>query len=579
MKIEFLEPHLSITGLECPNLPDLTVLTGLNGAGKTHFLKALELGRLFVANVALDTLFYFDNNSFRYNEGHFAPNGSCYAENENAWIILEKDLVAPNKNYFQYAETIYDQFFGRAPHIGDVFWQDSGSAAKSLPVTQYEDAIEKQLFNRLGNGPVQRAIVRAIRKSQKAFHKVDRYEFDKHYVSTFITNGLIPASLGGIFAKYSVVQFLDVHRQIGPNEIKSPLELFRGFAETTIPPWDLVNEMLAVMGRFSTADSGFNFQITSPKVGEVQITNWGNYQFTPQLIDQRSGESRNFDALSSGEKIILGLAICMYQRGNLVAPPNLLLLDEIDASLHPSMTKALLHTLQEVFVDRGTKVILATHSPSTVAQAPEGSVHIVSKTDTGIKIAPETQNEAVNILSEGFMTLDDGLSILKLIPSGKLAILTEGHNTKILQKLLDLHKRSDVVVLSGAEAISSKNQLEAFFKILSEIGHSGKFLCVWDCDYTGGKNLKETDNTYAYTLPQRQNEYAKKGVENAFSESVLEDFVGHNKRASGKVIKYFDGDEKASFAEMISKSDDVELFSHFNGLMEKIDSINNTSKN
>jgi len=58
-----------------------------------------------------------------------------------------------------------------------------------------------------------------------------------------------------------------------------------------------------------------------------------------------------------------------------------LLLDEVDASLHPSMIKNLLDVIEKIFLKNGCKVILATHSPTTVALAPEESIYEISKQD------------------------------------------------------------------------------------------------------------------------------------------------------------------------------------------------------
>jgi predicted ATPase len=57
--------------------------------------------------------------------------------------------------------------------------------------------------------------------------------------------------------------------------------------------------------------------------------------------------------------------------------PRALLLDEIDASLHPSMIRTLLNAVQTAFVDKGSKVIVATHSPTTVALTPASSLYFV----------------------------------------------------------------------------------------------------------------------------------------------------------------------------------------------------------
>jgi len=80
--------------------------------------------------------------------------------------------------------------------------------------------------------------------------------------------------------------------------------------------------------------------------------------------------------------------------------PKLLLLDEPDASLHPSMTKQFLEIIQKVFVEiKNGNVIITTHSPSTVALSPEDSIFIMNK--TGVKIGKISKDKAIKALLSG----------------------------------------------------------------------------------------------------------------------------------------------------------------------------------
>ena len=52
--------------------------------------------------------------------------------------------------------------------------------------------------------------------------------------------------------------------------------------------------------------------------------------------------------------------------------PQLMLLDEVDALLHPSMISALVTALRNHFAERSTRVIMATHSVTTVPFSMKG---------------------------------------------------------------------------------------------------------------------------------------------------------------------------------------------------------------
>lgn len=103
----------------------------------------------------------------------------------------------------------------------------------------------------------------------------------------------------------------------------------------------------------------------------------------------------------------MSLANCLYyaQSGNpSLTFPKVLLLDEPDAPLHPTMAKSFMDVVQDVLVkDRGVKVIMTTHSPSTVAFAPEGSIFTLERTPRQLK--PSTPEKAIGVLTEGFATV------------------------------------------------------------------------------------------------------------------------------------------------------------------------------
>src|SRR6185437_10189202 len=69
------------------------------------------------------------------------------------------------------------------------------------------------------------------------------------------------------------------------------------------------------------------------------------------------------------------------------------------------MTRNLLQVIEDVFLKRhGIKVILATHSPSTVALAPEESLYTISRTGDP-RLKRTSQDEALKHLMVGLPTL------------------------------------------------------------------------------------------------------------------------------------------------------------------------------
>ncbi len=142
--------------------------------------------------------------------------------------------------------------------------------------------------------------------------------------------------------------------------------------------------------------------------------------------------------------------------------PDVLLLDEVDASLHPSMMKNMLEVVDDIFLRQSVKVILVTQSPTTIALAPEDSVHIMNPNGAE-RIVKTTRQEALTILTQGYATLDEGLKLFDEVANAKLTIITEGNNTAFLRKALELNGVDGVKVLEGAESKSGCTQLKTLF--------------------------------------------------------------------------------------------------------------------
>jgi energy-coupling factor transporter ATP-binding protein EcfA2 len=159
------------------------------------------------------------------------------------------------------------------------------------------------------------------------------------------------------------------------------------------PPWELLNETLALVG--------LNYSFNHPEGVE-------DLNFEALLTDQDTKVQIKAEHLSAGEKTLLAVAMSLYmgaRLGEVIELPRVLLLDEPDASLHPSMVQSLIRVVDEVFVQRySVKVILTTHSPTTVALAPEDALYVMSRT-THPRLKRAGRDEALRTLTVGLSTL------------------------------------------------------------------------------------------------------------------------------------------------------------------------------
>jgi len=540
MKLRFARPHISLKQLADTNLPALTVATGLNGAGKTHLLMGIASGAIIVEGVAPHQVKFYNLANFRLKSPQALTGQQLVAQSLSAWQILLGQAGNPKNPWKNTAQGYFTNIFGNTdlksiyPDEGEAletcFW---GKNPSKIPTDfaekkeQYEQTIRQNIFSNQNfkkNGYHQ-SITHALKKSRKPLHLLTQAEFEEHFAPYSSGDDYLSASLSVVFTKYKVKQFLWAHNQWDSGNINlSKEELYGQFEKENLQPWVIIDEIMEGIHNQGDGKDVFNFQITNPEADRLRMEDYQSYVFHPRLLDKEHGDPRNFESLSSGEQTLLALALSIYQSSDAFELPKVLLLDEIDASLHPSMTKALLGTLQSVFVDRGVEVILATHSPSTIALAPEDSIYVVNKGNIPNKISKHSRADAMELISEGYITLEKGLALFKEISSHDTCILTEGHNTKIIKQVLNLNGIEGVHVIEGLEALTCDTKLRTLFDFMCEIPHEQNVLFVWDCDYKS--KFTSTDNTVGFVIPHNaSNKIVERGIENAFPESAFNGFT------------------------------------------------------
>ncbi|WP_282080860.1 ATP-dependent nuclease [Aquimarina algiphila] len=159
------------------------------------------------------------------------------------------------------------------------------------------------------------------------------------------------------------------------------------------PPWEIIN---GILDRHSI---DFYFR----GINKQEFTDEIKIDFN--IYKKSTDVKVHFNWLSSGEKIIIGLILKLFtseyyeKRLNF---PELLVLDEPDAHLHPEMSNLLLDILENTFVKKyGIKVILTTHSPSTVALASEDQIYQL-KNGLESSLTKISKDKALEILT-GFI--------------------------------------------------------------------------------------------------------------------------------------------------------------------------------
>lgn len=155
------------------------------------------------------------------------------------------------------------------------------------------------------------------------------------------------------------------------------------------------------------------------------------------------------------------------------------------------------------------------------------------------------------------------------VTRAKVTVVSEGKNTLLISKALELNGITDVEVLSGVEGVSGKNQLKTLFDFLSRTQHENSVVFVWDCDVKPG--VVAVNNTYPFALPRNEsNALATKGIENIFAEELFEGFVKTITPSTGEPIRVFDKARKHDFEQFLLQRNNPNDFKKFSSLIEEV---------
>ena len=435
MQLTFQNEFKSIRHLPASELPDFTVITGANGAGKTHLLQALVNGSLRVPGIEPDKIKYYnwtdlvppDTQAVQPRQIENQRNATCqtiaeicaaYEEQIITWIRQHSSgsPISVTKQQLQEAALL------PAPQSIDV--EAGGNNARQVIfqwVTQareqllqaliqgrrdgqayfhFHDEHNQSRFNKQLNAGQAFVFSQMVANSRKPFFALTLEECFSLYPLASIEQDPFIGSLTDLFASYVGVRSQNATNKALTTDFgtETPFLTKEDFLQRYgLPPWEVFNQVLA------EAKLSFRFQEPSPDASRpLQL----------QLRHTVADVEVKFADLSSGERVLISLAHFLFFSQDPRQPtamPELILLDEVDAPLHPSMTVSLLNTIQQVMVGRyGRKVVLATHSPSTVALAPEESIHVLDVETKLLRKA--SRDEAVQVLTVGVPTLSINLA-------------------------------------------------------------------------------------------------------------------------------------------------------------------------
>ncbi|WP_417201512.1 ATP-binding protein [Bizionia sp.] len=353
IKITITQKHKSVEPPCSFELPVFSVLTGKNGSGKTHLLEA-------IANKLKSSVEV--NGSVTQNIRYIGFNGL------NPTI---QESCDPN--------TI-------SQHIKNI-WKNFNSHKQNAQRRNRSNLSEiTRLFNDENSVNF---LNKAIKDSGKTFEQLTEDDFaDSFDISFMGQNDFFTAQFALIFKNYHKRQeennINEYYQSKGKPVTKTVLtedEFNQKYGE---PPWEFVNKILD--------ETTIPYEVNNPVNDRIDSS------FTFKLKDKIQGFEISSTDLSTGEKVLMSLALAIYNTGGDLGKPDVLLIDEPDAGLHPSMSKMMVRILKENIVEQNKiPTVISTHSPTTVISSEGISIYQLIRGDSGPTKIPV--QEAVEMLS------------------------------------------------------------------------------------------------------------------------------------------------------------------------------------
>ena len=577
MKLEFKEQFKSISEFNPIEIEDFTILTGVNGSGKSHLLEAIQRKKVITHGFEdSNNIIYFNYENFKLEDESMFDNREVTSGREAGWQFFETTIKNEILSYKSQLGGNYEKIVNIAREKNKSIWD--------LHKEDFNDDSIYELFQKNYKQPIinyfqrttsenrrshlvsnqLRSIISLAKTLPYSMDEITEEDFSYFYKPIILKNNFLPLRVGRYFFDYHVLHETNFIRKFENQErgLNKSFLSDSDFEKRYGPkPWEIVNEIL------ETFDT-LNYKVNSPTGTSILD------HFALKLLHTKNKNLEiGFGQLSSGEKILMALVFSIYKTSFDNLFPEILLLDEIDTSLHPSMIQNLLDVIEQTFLKRGVKVILVTHSPTTIALAPEETIFVMEKYGQD-RIKKKDKREALSILTEGYATLDEGLVLLDQISKKEFCIFTEGNNTEYIKKALDFfgEKSKDrIEIMSGIKDRSGDSQLKTLFDFFSKMPHNNKILFVLDCDV---KTLfTDTDNTFSYIFSKNDdNPKVKKGIENLFPEKCFTDdfyYVGTGNDDGGAHISL----NKKEFKNHMISNGTKEDFKNFMPLIERINNI------
>lgn len=427
MELKFRQRYLSIEKFPDITVPPLTIIVGINGSGKSHLLQAIQNGNISndiepvdniknsIRNSKINLLVNYKSTS-KFSSPYDSNNQNQDPDRDDGPMAVADYKAFRDSNLSVFYKEILSIIGGESSgeFINEDIWFSDPSALldkirlepdAELQIRDIFVRAEQSLHTPDTRSPSRMPVAPPPRGITQAQEFARRLAIPMLHLSpdlygrlrqTQVSAEQFAVDLSEIFGRYRDELIRNRLRRMeseagGDRNAESEKEFVGLFGPA---PWTLISEALQC--------ASLPYEIVRPPMD-------GFDKFSVAFTKSSKGESVSFSQLSSGERVLFELIISSFefQKTNgyvKIRRPKLLLLDEMDASLHPEMVHRWLGVIKGSLVEeQGIHCILTTHSPTTVALAPEEALYEMKDGRSGLtKI---TKQRALNKLTFGVPTL------------------------------------------------------------------------------------------------------------------------------------------------------------------------------
>lgn len=321
---------------------DLIILSGINGSGKSQLLQIIANdSRKKASRSVLQTM----------DDGEVVSI-------EEILLLSFRDNINLGEDFGLYSVTHRNASLAATWNFYKNFIRESGRGY------EYLDSRKKQKFNEGAlifddNGlknPSWRSIIKFVEILKTKIQKEKIFTLTESEIANILPMDFIWRNENDIVSQVGNLFYIACCNRVDKQiECSKTTEAFDNNEWLKHAPWTILNQLFAELKFKYRFREDYTFH--TPYMDE-----------NPKL--RENSEIRNLNELSDGEKAILKLALISLDE-EISKDIKLVLFDEYDAPLNPSLTEAFYHVIEKFYIDKGIQVIITTHSPATISLAPE----------------------------------------------------------------------------------------------------------------------------------------------------------------------------------------------------------------